>query len=34
MDAVHVGNQRYIHVPKYYVNLDELNTKLKHSHTE
>jgi SNF2 family DNA or RNA helicase len=29
MDAVHVGNQRYIHVPKYYVNLDELNTKLK-----
>lgn len=29
MDAVHVGNQRYIHIPKYYVNLDELNSKLK-----
>jgi len=29
MDAVHVGNQRYIHIPKYYVNLDELNVKLK-----
>ena len=29
MDAVHVGNQRYIHVPKYYVNLDELNSKLR-----
>jgi len=29
MDAVHVGNQRYIHIPKYYVNLDELNIKLK-----
>ena len=29
MDAVHVGNQKYIHVPKYYVNLDELNIKLK-----
>ena len=29
MDAVHVGNQRYIHIPKYYVNLDELNSKLR-----
>lgn len=29
MDAVHLGNQRYIHIPKYYVNLDELNSKLR-----
>ena len=29
MDAVHVGNQIYIHIPKYYVNLDELNSKLR-----
>ena len=29
MDAINVGNQRYIHVPKYYVNLDELNGKLR-----
>jgi len=29
MDAIHVGNQRYIHIPKYYVNLDELNSKLR-----
>jgi SNF2 family DNA or RNA helicase len=29
MDQVHVGNDRYIHIPKYYVNLDELNRKLR-----
>jgi SNF2 family DNA or RNA helicase len=29
MDQVHVGNNKFIHVPKYYVNLDELNHKLR-----
>ena len=29
MDEVNVGNNKYIHIPKYYINLDELNNKLK-----
>ena len=29
MDEVNVGNNKYIHIPKYYINLDELNNKLR-----
>jgi len=29
MDQIRVGNDRFIHAPKYYVNLDELDAKLK-----
>jgi SNF2 family DNA or RNA helicase len=29
MDQIRIGNDRYIHAPKYYINLDELDAKLK-----
>ena len=29
MDQIRIGNDRYIHAPKYYINLEELDNKLK-----